>query len=463
MPHWLTPELMLWGVAAALGALAALAARFEARAAVRALGWACFAAFALGSGVWLFGDTYRYYYGQKEDALRISYWGSYREHEMWKEIVAAFRRRYPEIPLKREYITDRYEEKIQQLLLSNDAPDVILFQDEPLPRFVSSEKFQQLDDFCRTPGLELDLERDYWDTAVKSFQQDGKTYGIPIWGGDCLIIYNRDAFREAGVPEPPPRWTIDQFLDTCKRLTADTDGDGRLDRFGFDVPGWVYWLPFHYAFGAEYLDPARKRWVLWGPEAEASFQFWQDLRYKHHVSPHRAELTEGGNVAFMTGRVAMFVSGPWAMPPLNEAHVNYDIADVPSGPGGHGTRVTWDALVMFTGSTKKDWAWKFIHFVASLPAQRIVAKFQRSVPALKAAKDAFIQGNRRVRVSRFIDALAYARFQPITVHWMLMSREVGSETDLMLDNRITPQEALRRLARNPHLAKCFEMPQVPSE
>ena len=456
MPQWVSPELVLWVVAGALAALAAGAARLEASRVSRALGWAAFAAFGAGALVWMFADTWAYYFAQKEASLRISYWGSYREHEMWKEIVAAFRERHPGIPVKREYITDRYEEKIQQLLLSGDAPDVMLFQDEPLPRFVTSGKFLPLDDFCRQAGL--DLGRDYWDTAVESFKLAGATYGIPIWGGNCLIIYNRQAFRAAGVPEPPERWTIDEFLETCKRLTADTDGDGRLDRFGFDIPGWVYWLPFHYAFGAEYLDPTRSRWVLWGPEAGASYQFWQDLRYKHHVAPHRAELTEGGNVAFMTGRVAMFVSGPWAMPPLNEAGVDFDIADIPSGPGGHGTRVTWDALVMFAGSRKKDWAWRFMHFATSRSAQEIVARFQRSIPALRAAQDAFVRANPNVRAKRFIDALAYARFQPITEHWMLMSREINSETDLMLDNRQTPAETLRRLAANPHLAKCFEMP-----
>jgi len=470
LPGWVFSELGLWLGATALAAVAAAASRLDAFRAARALGLAAFAAFALGAALWMFRDTYAYYFAHKEECLRLSYWGSYREHEMWKEIIAAFRKLNPNIPVKGEYITDRYEEKIQQLLLANDAPDVMLFQDEPLPRFVSSGKFLPLDDLCRTPGLEVDLDRDYWDTAVASFRldsalrqapgaSDGTTYGIPIWGGDCLLIYNRAAFRQAGVPEPPERWTLDEFLATCKALTADTDGDGRMDRFAFDIPGWVYWLPFTYAFGADYLDASRKRWTLWGPEAEAAYQFWQDLRYKHHVAPQRAELTEGGNVAFMTGRVAMFVSGPWAMPPLLEAGVDFDVAPIPSGPGGLATRVTWDSLVMFAGSRKKDWAWRFIHFATSLPAQEIVARFQRSVPALKAAKDAFIAVNPRVRARRFIDALAYARFQPITEHWMLMSREIGSETDMMLDNRRTPAEVLRRLAANPHLAKCFTMPQ----
>jgi len=456
----LTPENVLLAIALVAAIAAWLAARADALRPTKALGITALVAFVAGAGIWLFADTINYWYGAKEDALRLSYWGSYREHDMWKEIIAAFRAKHPDIPIKQEYITDRYEDKIQQLLLADDAPDVILFQDEPLPKFAGTGKFEALDAYCEREKLGLDLDRDYWKTAVESFQHDGKQYGIPIWGGDCLVIYNREAFRTAGVPEPPEHWTLDDFVRTCQALTADDDGDGRLDRYGFIVPGWVYWLPYHYAFGADYLDETRTKWALWGPETEASFQFWQDLRHKYHVSPHRDELTEGGNVAFMTGRVGMFISGPWAMPTLNEANVDYDVAHIPSGPGGHGTRVTWDCLMMFGGSKKKEWAWQFIHFVASLEAQEIVARYQRSVPALKAAQAAYVGQNPKVHAKRFIDAFAYARIQPITRHWQLMGREVSGEIDLMLDNRKSVADTVRSIADNEHLRREFKMPDV---
>ncbi len=456
-------ELILWAVAALCAAGAGLSARFELDRTCRVLGATGLAAFALGGFVWLFGDTYAYYFGEKEDQLRLSYWGSYREHEMWAKIVEAFQERYPDIKVKREYITDRYEAKIQQLLVAADAPDVILFQDEPMPRFIDTGKFECLDDWCNTPGLEIRLKDDYWDTAVWSFQKGGKAYGIPIWGGDCLVIYNKAVFREAGVDDPERDWTFADFLAKCQDLTADVDKDGRTDRYGFLVPGWLYWLPFHYGFGATYLDPTRTKWTLWGHDALESFTFWQDLRHTYHVAPRRDELTESGSTAFMTGRVAMFISGPWAMPPLNEAKVDYDVAHIPIGPRGRGTRVTWDSLAMFSGSQKKDQAWKFIHFATSLPAQEIVASFQRSVPALKSAQAAYVNQNPKVHAGRFIEAFKYARLQPITVNWALMSREITSETDLLLDNRQTPKQTLRNLAANPHLSRIFQMPQLAEE
>ena len=451
-------EWVLWPLAAAAAAAAWLLGRRGAGRAARSMGWGSFVLFGMGAGVWMFGDTWAYHYGAKEPALRFSYWGSYREHEMWGEIIQAFGRRYPEIDVKGEYITGRYTDKIQKLLLAGEAPDVMMFADEHFPRFVPGGQLEVLDGYCRQADRGLDLESDFFETSVAHFQAEGRAYGIPVFGGSCLILYNREAFREAGIPEPPERWTMDEFLATCRRLTADTDADGRIDRYAFLVPGWVYWMPFHFAHGGRYLDRARRRWRLWGPEAEASFAFWQDLRHRHRVAPRRDELGESGGVAFMTGRVAMQVNGPWAMPPLNAARVSYDVAHTPAGPAGRATRVTWDGLVMFSGSRKKDQAWRFIHFALGLQAQEIVARYQRSVPALKAAGRAFIDANPEVRAGRFIEALEYSRFQPITASWSLMSRELSGETELMLDGRQTPRRTLRELAHNAHLSERFIMP-----
>ena len=113
---------------------------------------------------------------------------------------------------------------------------------------------------------------------------------------------------------------------------------------------------------------------------------------------------------------------------------------------------------MFSGSRKKEQAWRFMHFVASLPAQRIVAGYQRSVPALKEGREAFVEANPRVHAGRFVEALEYSRFQPITVHWPLMRRELTSEVDLMLDGHQTVRQTLDALVENEHLRERFAMP-----
>lgn len=81
MPSWVSSELGLWLLAATALAAALALSRLDLRRAGSVLGWTAFAAFAAGALVWMFRDTYAHYYAQKQDALRLSYWGSYPSAE----------------------------------------------------------------------------------------------------------------------------------------------------------------------------------------------------------------------------------------------------------------------------------------------------------------------------------------------------------------------------------------------
>jgi multiple sugar transport system substrate-binding protein len=410
----------------------------------------------VAAGVWLL-----FFAGAgPEDRLRVCFWGAFEEWEMWQRIGEAFERRHPAIRVKLEYYPGaQYADKVRVMLASGKPTDVILFQDEPFPPFCEFGKFEDLTPYLAREGGAPDLDRDYWPTAVASFRWRGRTYGIPVWGGDNLIYINKDQFDRLGAPYPEPDWTVDDFLRTCQALTRDVEGDGRIDYYGFTPPYWLYWLPFLHAFGARVLEAdgpfpieaARARWALVGAEAVAAARFAQDLVWKHHVAPREGEAGQvGQNVLFLTGRVAMFTSGPWEMPFLNRTDLRWDVVHVPRGPGGRGTRVTWDALVMAADSTRKDQAWTFIRFAAGREAQEIVARTQRSVPALVAVKDLFVEArpNREVHVERFIEGMAYARMQPITDQWEKMATPVSQEFGMLLrDPALTPEEVLERLAK----------------
>jgi ABC-type glycerol-3-phosphate transport system substrate-binding protein len=249
----------------------------------------------------------------------------------------------------------RYETKIQQQLVAGNAPDVILFQDEPFPNF-APKGFAALDEFVHRDGI--NLHRDYFDTAVASFMLDGQLRGMPLWGGDNLIYCNRRCFQKASrfhgrpVPLPDDDWTLDEFIRTAQDLTFDEDGDGRIDQFGFALPMWFYALPFMWSQGMEVLDPTNTRWVMTGPAAVKAWRFYQDLRFGYRVCPTPVEQGEmDGDTAFFTGRIAMFTSGPWAQPFLQSTTLkdDYLVVHVPRGPAGRATRVTWDCLAIYDG------------------------------------------------------------------------------------------------------------------
>src|SRR5262245_37518958 len=149
----------------------------------------------------------------------------------------------------------------------------------------------------------------FFPTALETFRPGGVQYGLPWNGGQLMMFYNRKLFREAGVPDPPPRdWTWKEWLDACKKLTQDKDGDGRIDQFGTEVnANYMYsLLPWIWMFGGDIVDPAMRRCTMDTPAGRQTLAFLRDLIYRYHVAPRSSEFTGmGGNVMFMTGRLGM--------------------------------------------------------------------------------------------------------------------------------------------------------------
>lgn len=447
---------------------------------------------AVGIGWWLFADTWRAHRPASGlGPLRISFWGAYEEFLMWKELGAAFTRAHPDIPIKLDYIPGRYEDKVRQQLVGHVAADVILYQDEPFFTLVDAGNFADLTGRLAAEhgdrGLRPWLEERFWPTAVESFgrpEGEGEArrwhqYALPIWGGSNLVYANEAAFAAAGIrfgelpgPEGLVRdgdgwvvddrhWTLDEFLRIGRMLTIDENGDGFVERFGYSGGYSVYWLPFHLTLGADLLDPSRTRTVFYGPATEASLQLYQDVVWSPERRMHPRDELAGmdESTAFYTGRVAMFSTGPWAMPFLNAAKVPYRLMHTPRNPadGTRATRITWDGVAINARSRQPDNAWLFIKELCFLrERQAIVASAQRSIPALRAAKDAFIGPDDAHRVSRFVDATGdYARMQPISRWWAPMIKqwqEVMDDLRLTVPaQRLTPREAIGKYLSNAEL------------
>lgn len=416
--------------------------------------------------------------------LRLSFWGPYEEFEMWQEMVATFQAANPGVVVKLEYVPTRYEQKIRQLLVADAAADVILYQDEPFPYLVDRGSFEDLTPYLRRDGvvgeLRGELQKTWLSIMVDSFGRyeehaggrEWRQYAMPVWGGTNLVFYNKDCFRRAGLrvaPLPGPeglahdpatgqwtlddaRWTIDEFVRVCQLLTQDRDGDGRIDQFGFLLPTTLYWLPWHRTLGASILNDDRTRTTFYGPECEASLTLYHDLRWRYKVAPTPAELGPMNmGVGFLTGRVAMFTSGPWEMPFCNAAGIDYDALHIPRHPrtGARTTRITCDAVGIYAGSRQKELAWRFIRHLTTPQSQRIVARIQRSIPARRDAAAAFVEQNPRVSTAKFVAAADdYAEMQPITKQWDLMHRvwDAAAQGMQRVDptTRLTPVQAIGR-------------------
>jgi len=98
---------------------------------------------------------------------------------------------------------------------------------------------------------ELDFTEEKWNPTVTEIM----SIGNGIWGMNPEaeprggLFFNKRMLKEAGIPEDEPYdlqasgdWTWSKFEEYCKKLTIDSDGDGKTDRYAL-ASFSKYYLP----------------------------------------------------------------------------------------------------------------------------------------------------------------------------------------------------------------------------
>ena len=174
------------------------------------------------------------------------------------------------------------ESKVREICASQSSEyDLFEYDSQWYGGAVMNGCFEPLDPYFEQAGLDYDsmFVQPYatyngrWPVPVgvltgeKDWQDytDVPLYFIPWTIGTMILSYQPELFVEAGIVDedgnakPPDTW--EEMLDAAKKLTVDTDGDGKIDRYGM---GWYacrisdgitqQWLPFHVSYGAKFWD-----------------------------------------------------------------------------------------------------------------------------------------------------------------------------------------------------------------
>jgi multiple sugar transport system substrate-binding protein len=222
-----------------------------------------------------------------------------------------------------------------------------------------------------------------WELAVN----DGQLTGMPWLGHTIQVIYNKNLFEKAGIKEVPKTW--DEFYEVAKKLTVDTNGDGKPDQFGIGLSGkqggdlgWMYGL-FAGQAGAKLVTQkdGKNEVAINSPEGIKALEFYTKLM--NETSPPDSLNKDGGAIQtdFRNQVVAMELSGPWGVAEAWKTNGKFEagVAEVPAGPAGKATEVTTYLLSIPTGveGDKLAASKKLIKYLSSKPAQEMVMKGEK--------------------------------------------------------------------------------------
>jgi maltose/maltodextrin transport system substrate-binding protein/arabinogalactan oligomer/maltooligosaccharide transport system substrate-binding protein len=180
--------------------------------------------------------------------------------------------------------------------------------------------------------IDLGAKADSFDeVALEAFTYDGELYGMPYAAEAIALYYNTEL-----VPEPPETW------DDLKEIAQQLQDDGSVEQ------GYVLQTgpadPYHsypilsghggYIFGQDdsgAYDPSDV-----GLDSEGGLAYARELDQMIKDGILRPDVDYDVMMdLFLTGRSAMFMTGPWALgdlrnPERNTAGVEFDVAPIPT-------------------------------------------------------------------------------------------------------------------------------------
>ncbi|MBP1994571.1 ABC transporter substrate-binding protein [Paenibacillus eucommiae] len=326
----------------------------------------------------------------KEVALKIGLPGAYDVTK--KEIIDGFKTKYPYIKLEIEEAPwGDFATKITPELAGGTPPDV-WFQENAV--ILSYGKRGVAEDLM--PYIEKDLKLDDYTSALFAAKtEDGKVWGIPHGLNPSTMIYNKKLFDDAKIPYPTKDWTYEQMLDIARKLTKDTNGDGKSDVYGLIVTSAITsgWFPWAKSAGGGILDETKTKAIVDDPKTIEGLKQWVDtMKTGLAPTPDVVKVNGGGDQMFGQDKVAMMPLQYSAQAGLNKnfPDLDYDALEMPIGwDGKRVVPLVTNSWVIFSKAKQevKDAAWEFLKYYLSDEAQQLLAASGAALPVKKSAME----------------------------------------------------------------------------
>ncbi|OAH15672.1 extracellular solute-binding protein [Streptomyces jeddahensis] len=314
--------------------------------------------------------------------VTITWWdtsNATNEAPTYKTLIKQFEKANPDIKVKYVNVQfDQAENKFDTAAGSKGAPDVLRSEVGWTPAFAKKSYLLPLD------GTEALADKDkFQPNLIKQAQYEGKTYGVPLVTDTLALVYNKELFEKAGITEPPATW------DDLKSAAAKIKDKTGVDGYWGSTQSY-YAQSFLYGEGTDTVDVDAKKITVKSDAAVKGYKTWLSLFDGKGL--HKADTTADAYAhiqdAFVSGKVAAIIQGPWEITNFYKGSAfkdksNLGIATVPAGSSGKaGAPTGGHNLSVYAGSDKahQEASLKFVKFMTSAKSQEQIALKNSTLP-----------------------------------------------------------------------------------
>lgn len=344
-----------------------------------------------------------------------------------------------------------------QLQDPSTCPDLVCEDTFQLPNDVSAGYLTDLTDYVKDYPEWNDGT--YYESMQNGVSKDGKPYGIPYCTDTRGLWYNKDIFKQAGLPEEwaPKSWQ--DILDACKTIK---------EKVPDVVPFWCNsgvatgeatsmqtYEMLLYGTGERLIDDNGK-WIVKSQGMLDSLNFLNDI-YSNGYGPSLSKVLNGqaSNTSareyLPQGKLAISLDGSWipgnweetGASPWPEAKDVLGFAPMPTSTGQEPGTITlaggW-ALSIPENSDAKDITFEFIKHLMdpSIYTKAVIAQGNIATRT-DVAKDADYAAKPFKQIST--DFLATAEFRPQNDQYSTVSTSIQSMVEAVVSGT-SPEDAI---------------------
>jgi multiple sugar transport system substrate-binding protein len=366
----------------------------------------------------------------------ITMWAMGAEGENLPKLTKDFEAANPGVKVQVTAIPwDAAHDKFTTAITANKTPDVAMVGTTWMGEFAGMGALDP------TPG-QIDKSV-FFEGAQKTTEVGGTSYGIPWYVETRLVYYRTDLAKKAGINSPPTDW---EGLKAMAK--AMQDKAGAKWGIGLQAGGTGSWqsiMPFAWSAGADLTKDGGKAYNFDSPEVLKAAKYYQSF-FTDGISDKAAPAQPTTEPDFASGKVPMFISGPWMMSAVEKAggagfKDKYDVMQIPADKESS-SFVGGSNLVVFKNTKNRDAAWKFVQWLGDPKVQVKWYQLSTDLPSVKSAwQDPALTADKKLAV--FGKQLETAKAPPSFSTWEQVITSFDTEMEKVTKTGADPAAALK--------------------
>ncbi len=311
----------------------------------------------------------------------ISIWAMGAEGEKLPELVKEFEEANPDVTVDVTAVPwDSAHDKFTTAIAAGETPDAAMVGTTWMGEFAG------LGALDPTPSS-ID-SGSFFEGAWGTTEVDGTSYGVPWYVETRLVYYRTDLAEQAGWSEPPTDW--DGFKQMASDMQSKAGAEYGVGLQAGGVGSWQTVMPFAWSNGAELTKDDGGAYNFDDPKTAEAVEYYQSF-FTEGIADKDAPAQPTTEPDFVSGRVPMFISGPWMMSAVEaqggEGFADkYGVFQIPAAETSS-SFVGGSNLAVFKDSENRDSAWKLVEWLSEPETQVAWYQISTDLPAVTSAWD----------------------------------------------------------------------------